>query len=96
MTPPASLTVRLEFEDAEEEDDAPSSVTAKLERERHLFWRRFEDEFGDIGADPAGYWDARLGYFGVPPGEVAVGDLTPQQMLDTVDMFTAIHMAGQA
>ena len=67
------------------------TLRRKLERERQLFWGRFADEFGEIRHDPAGYWDARLGYFGIPPDDVAVGDLTPEQLLDTVD-----HVPGHA
>ena len=40
-------------------------------------------------AHPTALWDARLGFFGVRPGEV--GDLTPAQLLGCVDLFNALH-----
>ena len=67
----------------------PKPSSGKLERERRLFWARFADELGDIGADPARLWDARLGYFAVRPGDV--GDMTPAQLLGCVDLFAAMH-----
>ena len=46
-------------------------------------------ELGDIGADPAGLWDARLGLFGVRPADV--GDMSPAQLLGCVDLFAAMY-----
>jgi hypothetical protein len=68
----------------------PSDGKAELERQH--FWRRFTGEFGDPGDPPESYWDARLGYFSLRPGDL--GELTPSQMLGTVDLFTALHGAG--
>ena len=61
----------------EEADRRP--FAAKLERERQLFWQRFADEFGDLDTSPSSFWDARLGYFSVAPGDI--GEMTPVQML---------------
>jgi hypothetical protein len=58
--------------------------------EHRHFWHRFTGEFGELGAaTPESYWDARLGYFSIRPADI--GELTPAQMLGTVDLFSALH-----
>ena len=53
----------------------------------------FEAELGDIAADPASLWDARLGLFNVAAAEV--GELTPAQLVGCVERFTAMHGGGE-
>ena len=89
---PGVVTIRLEV--GKPTRRMPTLPRRKLERERRHFWARFRDEFGELGRSPASYWDARLGFFGVPPGELAMGDLTPEQILQTADLFSAMHGAG--
>ena len=68
---PFGSTITLET-DSVEEGDADSPPPSSSSIERRLFWARFADELGDIGAQPESLWDARLGYFGV--GLDDVGD----------------------
>ena len=44
---------------------------------------------GTSAANPDAFWDPRVGFFGVGPGQV--GELTPSQLLPTVEYFGAIH-----
>ena len=83
----STFTLETDVVEEEVEESRPSSV--KLERERRLFWSRFDAELGDIGAAPESLWDARLGYFGVRAEEV--GERTPGQLMGCVDLFQAMH-----
>ena len=42
---------------------------------------------------PVRLWDARLGFFAVRPDDV--DDMTPAQLLGCVDLFAAMHGAGE-
>ena len=88
---PRSVHDPLESDSAAEEDDAdppPPSSSGNTTSSGD----DSTDEFGDTRRPPERLWDARLGYFGVSPGEV--GELTPAQLLGCVDMFAAMHEGG--
>ena len=92
-TRPVSSPSGSSSTDPEEDDADPPSSPPSSNENGSTSGDDSTDEFGELGRDPASYWDPRLGYFGIPPGEV-VGDLTPVQLLETVDCFQALHGGG--
>jgi hypothetical protein len=57
------------------------------------FWQEFDDRFGPVGGDPAGFYCFELGNIcHVLPADV--GELTPADMVGALNMFDALYRAG--
>ena len=87
---PAFTTVDFITDPAEgaDADPPPQETGASAE----LFWAKFEHYFGQPGGRPERLWNPALGYFAVAPREV--GDMTPKQLLDCVDVFLSMRGTG--
>jgi hypothetical protein len=55
------------------------------------FWADFEEQVGEVGADPVSFYGFQLGHIlHVLPEDV--GELTPSDILGAYSMFDALYM----
>lgn len=55
-----------------------------------MFWAEFEDRFGEVGRDPAGYYTFEVGHIlHVTPDQI--GELSPGDLLGAARLFDALY-----